>query len=204
MSFLKNLSWRFATKKFDPEKKVSEKNIKQICEATQFAPSSYGLQTWLVYVVSDLEVKKKMQQVSYMQSQVVEASHILVFCGRNDVMKRIDGYGDLNVKEKFLDTVKIKGVLTFMKSTMLGKSNENLMNWAQKQAYLALGFALAACCELKIDSCPMEGFDNIKMNKLLNLPDYMSSAVILAVGYRKANPSHPKVRFPKEDLFTFV
>lgn len=204
MSFLKNLNWRFATKKFDSDKKVSEKDIKQICEAIQLSPSSYGLQTWHVYVVSDIEIKKKMHKVAFMQSQIIDAPYILVFCGRNDVMQRIDNYGDLNIKKNILDAVKMKGIQTFMKSSMMGKSKEHLMNWAQHQAYLALGFALAACCELKIDSCPMEGFNNVKMDKLLKIPPYMNSVVMLAIGHRKNDPSHAKMRFPKEDLFTFV
>jgi nitroreductase len=89
MSFLKNLNWRFATKKFDPEKKVLEKNIKQICKAIQLVPSSYGLQPWHVYVISNPEIKKKMQKLSYMQPQIVDASHVLVFCGRNDVRNEL-------------------------------------------------------------------------------------------------------------------
>jgi len=204
MSFLKHLNWRFATKKFDPKKKVSEKDIEQVYEAVRFAPSSYGLQTWHVYVISDSEVKKKIQRVSYMQSQVVDASHVLVFCGRNDVMERIDTYGDLNAKKNIFDMVKIKGIQAFMKSTMMGKSKEHLMNWAKRQVYIALGFALAACCELSIDSCPIEGFNSVKVDKLLHVPPHMNSIVMLAVGYRKTDPTHPKVRFPKEDLFTFV
>jgi nitroreductase len=91
-----------------------------------------------------------------------------------------------------------------MKSTMMGKSKEHLMNWAQRQAYIALGFALAACCELKIDSCPMEGFDNKKIDNLLQIPTYMNSVVILAVGYRKTDSTHPKTRFSNEDLFTSI
>ena len=168
------------------------------------APSSYGLQPWHVFVVSNPEVKKKMQLAAFMQAQIVDVSHILVFCGRNDVMERIDEYGNLQAKKSILDTVKIKGVQTFMKGAMAGKSKEHLMNWGKRQAYIALGFALAACCELKIDSCPMEGFDSKKMDEILHLPSYMNSAVILAVGYRKADSIHPKVRYSKDDLFTFI
>ena len=204
MSFLKHLNWRFATKKFDSKKKVSKKHISQICEAVRFAPSSFGLQTWHTYVISDPNIKRKIQRISYMQSQVIDASHLLVFCGRNDVMERIDTYGNLNVKKNIIDGIKIKGIQTFMKAVMVGKGKEHLMNWAQRQAYIALGFALAACCELSIDSCPIEGFDNVKVDKILQVPPYMNSIVMLAVGYRKTDPTHLKVRFPKEDLFTFV
>jgi len=204
MSFLKNLDWRFATKKFDSQKKVSEKDINQICEAIRLAPSSFGLQAWHTYVITDSEIKKKMRSISYLQSQVVDASHVLVFCGRNDVMQRIDTYSDLNIKNNILDVVKVKGIQTFMKGAMIGRSEEQRMDWAKRQAYIALGFALAACCELHIDSCPIEGFNSTEMDKLLHVPPHMNSVVMLAVGYRKEGPTHSKVRFSKEDLFTSV
>ena len=204
MSFLRNLDWRFATKKFDSQKKVSEKDVDQICEAARLAPSSLGLQPWHIYVVSNPEIKKKIRSISYLQSQVVDASHVLVFCGRNDVMQRIDTYSNLNAKKNILEAVKIKGIQTFMKGAMMGRNEEQRMDWAKRQAYIALGFVLAACCELRIDSCPIEGFNNTEMDKLLHMPSYMNSVVVLAVGYRKEGPTHPKVRFPKKDLFTSV
>lgn len=204
MSFLKNLNWRFATKKFNSEKKVTEKNLKAILDSIRLAPSSFGLQTYHVYVVSDQKIKNKMKLLSYMQSQVSDAPYVLVFCGRSDVLKRIDDYADLNVKKNIVDVLKIKGVSTFMKTAMKGKTPQELMTWGEKQAYIALGYAMAACAELKIDSCPMEGFNSKGMDKLLNIPPHMKSCVLLPIGYRKEDPSRKKLRFPKEDLFSFV
>ena len=204
MTFIQNLNWRFATKKFDPLKKVSATDIATICEATKLAPSSFGLQPWHVYVVSDPEIKKKMQVAAYMQSQIADAPYVLVFCGRNDIMKRIDDFGKLNVEAKVFDTAKAEETATSMKRSMSSRSPEELMNWAKRQAYIALGFALAACSELKIDSCPMEGFNNAKLDKILNLPLHMNSVALLAIGYRLNGPTSPKVRFPDKDLFTFI
>lgn len=204
MSFLKNLNWRFATKKFDPNKKVSAKNIGIILEAIRLAPTSFGLQTFHVYVVSNKNVQKKMLPIAFMQSQIVDASHILICCGRNDVIKRINAYGKLIIEKNILDQLKTKNLQNIMKNAMVGKTNNQLMVWAQKQAYIALGFAIAACAELKIDSCPIEGFNAKEIDKLLKLPTYMHSVVMLSIGYRKEDPSRPKLRFPKEDLFSFI
>lgn len=78
--------------------------------------------------------------------------------------------------------------------------------WSAKQAYIALGFALAACAELKIDSCPMEAFDPATFKKILNLPDNLEPKVLLAVGHRSPKDTHirlSKIRFKKQDLFDF-
>ena len=85
-----------------------------------------------------------------------------------------------------------------------GMHGEMALNWASKQAYIALGFGLAACAELGIDSCPMEGFSSEEFDKILGLPEGQKSAVVMAVGYRGEEPQYPKFRYPNNDLFTVV
>ncbi|MCH7492822.1 nitroreductase family protein [Patescibacteria group bacterium] len=83
------------------------------------------------------------------------------------------------------------------------KEAEGLESWAQRQTYIALGFGLAACAELKIDSCPMEGFQKDEADKALKLPSYLKSTALLAIGYRQDDPTRPKLRYPESDLFSF-
>ncbi len=101
---------------------------------------------------------------------------------------------------------KIKKNLSFKRNTMKEsikkKSNDGLINWSAQQAYLALGFGLAACAELKIDSCPMEGFDQDALKKVLDLPDNFFPYAYLAIGYRAKGPLKQKFRFSKDELFT--
>ncbi len=200
-TFLEQLDWRFATKSFDTEKKVSQENMDKILEAIQKSPSSFGLQTFHVEVVSNSELRKKMREVSFDQPQVTDSSHVLVFCGRNDVNERITDMiekmsgGNEEVKKG------LAGLEGMMRGAMEGKDDKTLMNWASRQAYLALGFGLAACAELEIDACPMEGFDPKSLHGVLGLPENIFPFAYMAVGYRKEGPAHPKFRFPKEDLF---
>ncbi len=201
-TFLSQLDWRFATKSFNTEKKVSPEDLSKILEAIQKAPSSFGLQTFHVEVISNPELREEMKKVSFGQPQVTEASHILVFCGRNDVSERITDIiekmsgGNEEIKSS------LKGYEEMMRGTIAGKSSDDLMKWASRQAYLALGFGLAACAELGIDSCPMEGFDPKALHGVLGLPENIFPFAYLTIGYRKEGPTHPKFRFPKEDLFT--
>ncbi len=203
MSFLANLNWRFATKKFDKNKKVSQQDLDKILEAIRFSPTSFGLQPFHVFVITDKELKAKIREHSFDQPQVTDCSHLLIFCARIDVEKRIDDYLSLSAKIRQDDDSKLAARRQMMLASMQKKSSQQLWQWAKLQAYLALGFALAACAELKIDSCPMGGFDSAAVDKVLGLPEFMQSAVFLAIGYRSAGPSGPKVRFTTDDLFTF-
>jgi nitroreductase len=203
MTFLDNLSWRFAEKNFDPAQTVSAENLHKVLESIKMAPTSFGLQPFHLYVVTDAEKKSAMRKIGWDQAQFTDASHILVFASRKDALNRIDQYieiasgGNPEVKEK------LNGYAEMMRGALGSRTEAEIDMWAKKQAYIALGFALAACAELQIDSCPIEGFSAPDLNTILNLPADQDSAVVLAIGYKKADTVHrPKVRFNDSDLFT--
>jgi len=201
MTFLGNLDWRFATKKFDSEKLLEPEKLDNILESIRKAPTSFGLQPFRVWVIEDKEIKKKMRRFSFMQSQVADASHILVFATRTDVFDRIDQYIDLAVRASGKSKIALQPIKMAMKGAMASKNAQEKRFWATNQVYIALGFALGAASELEVDSCPLEGFSSKKMDQLLDLPEYHTSVVMLALGYRAKGPKHPKTRFPREDLF---
>jgi nitroreductase len=201
-TFLSQLNWRFATKAFDPEKKVSEENLHKILDAIRLAPTSYGLQPFNVEVISNPELRKALLPASYGQAQVTDASYLLVFSARNDIDERIDAYVELASGGDTVAKEKLEPLKQMMKGALTSGTDAERTAWAARQAYLALGFGLAAAAELGIDSCPMEGFDAPEIDKLLQLPPYMHSVAYVTIGYRKDNPTKEKVRFSQEDLFT--
>jgi len=203
MSFLQNLNWRFATKKFDPDKEVSAQDLEKILTAIRLAPTSFGLQPLHIYVITDKDLKNKLKVVSFSQPQVTDASCLLVFCARTDVKKRIAEYIELTRAGGEKNEGKLEDQRKMMEASMDKKNSEEILEWAARQAYIALGFALVACAELKIDSCPMGGFDSYRVDEILQLPEYMKSVVYLAVGLRAEPPKRPKIRFSQKDLFTF-
>lgn len=203
-TFLSQLNWRYATKKFDTTKKVDQATLEKIIEAIKMAPSSLGLQPFHIYVITDQKVKDKIKDKSYFQSQVAEGSHLLVFCSRVDAVNRVDQYVKLVTKGKLAEKIKLKPMETMMKGYMKNKSEEGVKSWADEQVYIALGFAMAACAELSVDSCPIGGFDPQAVNKILDLPDNIRSTVLLSIGYRKQDPKKKKIRFDNQDLFTYI
>jgi len=204
MAFLDNLNWRYATKAFDTAKKVSEEDLQKILEAVRLSPSSFGLQPFHVHVVSNQTTKDELKTHAWGQAQFSDASHILVFSGRTDLMERINQLMHMASEGNPEAREQMKAYENMMIGFADARDPAWIKNWAERQAYIALGFAMAACAELQIDSCPMEGFDPAAFDKVLKLPDHFKSVVTLAVGYRKEPATPPKKRFSGEDLFSKV
>lgn len=205
-SFLENLQWRFATKSFDPTRKVSDQDLDTILNAIRFAPSSAGMQPFQVLVVSNLEIRTKLTEVAYSQPQVTQASHLLVFCARNDHAIRAERMLELLSEGDETKRAELKG----LEGVLVGSYTPHLINteaafaWGARQAYLALGFGLAAAAELQIDSCPMEGFDPMAVHKILGLADNLRPLAFLTLGYRATGPTRPKFRYPEDELFVKI
>jgi len=204
MSFLNNLNWRYATKKYDG-RLVSDTDLGKIVEAIRLAPSSAGIQPYHIVVTSG-EMKNKLIESSG-QKDKLGASHLFVFCTRTDYPARADKQIAVTAEIQGVSVESLAGLrATVDRSTI--KPQEVLRPWAARQAYLALGFGLAACAELKIDASPMEGFKPSEFHTILDLPEYIQPVVIMAIGYRDPeDPAQPskraKMRFPKDDLFDF-
>ncbi len=206
MGFLDNLNWRYATKKYSGQK-VSDTDLDKIVEAIRLAPSSSGTQPYHIVVASG-EMKDKLITNSG-QTAKLGASHLFIFCTRTDYPARGEKQIEITAVLQNVPVESLDGLKKTVWKTFEGKDPEKFEAWAARQAYIALGFGLAACAEMKIDASPMEGFKPSEFHSILNLPDYMHPVVIMAVGYRDpADPAQPsvraKMRFPKDDLFTFV
>ncbi len=213
MSFTSNLNWRYATKKFDTAKPVSEEHLNLILEAARMAPTSFGLQPFHITVVRDAAVRTKLRGAAWDQAQITDSSALLVFSARSDGESRVQSYLDLASGGNPEARAALSGYGDMMTNSMRAKaavsesglghqdSNSQMVSWAARQAYIALGFALAACAELEIDSAPMEGFDSAAFKDILGLGEVMTPVVLLGVGYRDPSDTiRPKVRFPESDI----
>ncbi|WP_257666884.1 NAD(P)H-dependent oxidoreductase [Parapedobacter tibetensis] len=206
MYLLENLKWRYATKKFDPTRKVSGEDLGKIKEAIQLSASSYGFQLYKVLIIENKKIREALKKASWNQSQITDASHLMVFCNFSTVAyEHIESFSYLKAKTHGFSPEKVKNYATGLMEALNGKSEIELAQWTAKQTYLALGNLLAACAELKIDACPMEGFQPEAYNEILGLTSLgLNAAVIAPIGYRSAEDATqwlPKVRKPMETLF---
>ncbi len=202
--FLTQLHWREATKSFDPQKPLDDTTLNKIIEAIQFTPSSFGLQPYHIYVITNPETKAAIRPHAWNQAQVTDCSHLLAFCARTDIPQRIQDYQKTASKGDEATKEKLKPYIEMMQQFTDQFKGEALVSWAQKQTYIALGFAMAACAELKIDACPMEGFSAPEVDEILSLPTHQKTTLLLPIGYRAEDSPREKVRFPKEELFTKI
>lgn len=205
-NFIKDANWRYATKKFDATKKVSDEDFNTLKEAIRLSASSYGLQPYKVFIIENPELRAKIQPVAWGQSQIVDASHLIVFANiTNFGDEEIDASLALTAETRGLPSDALKGYGDFMKSKISTLPEETRNVWTAKQTYLALGNLLNAAAELRIDVTPMEGFEPEKVNEILGLNKQGLNATLLAtVGYRHeddATQHYIKVRKSNEELF---
>jgi nitroreductase len=205
MDILQALNWRYATKQYDTGKKLSPEQWDTLQEATRLSASSFGLQPYKFVVVENPELRAKLREASFGQSQVTDASHLVVLC-RIDKMDEayIDKFVALNAQVRGQDVASMGD----FKNMLMGPTKrdpESFGHWADKQIYLALGTLLAAAASIQVDASPMEGFDAAKYDEILGLPAKgLHASVICALGFRSPEDKYAlakKVRFAREDLF---
>lgn len=210
MKYIKQLKWRYATKKFDATKKVPPQEIAKIKEAIQLAASSYGLQLYKILSIEDSALRKKLRAASYDQSQVTDASHFFVFCRYAKVKAvHIEEYLAIKAVEQAVPLEDFKEYGDQMKSSIVENMELDKQDiWTAKQVYIALSNALSACAILNIDAAPMEGFEPEAYNKILGLTDKgLKATVVLGIGYRSTEDETqflPKVRKPLDHLFEII
>ncbi|WP_410222177.1 NAD(P)H-dependent oxidoreductase [Pedobacter sp.] len=187
MSLIEALNWRYATKKMNGEA-VQQEKVDMILEAARLAPTSSGLQPFKIIAISNPDKKKELLPLAFNQSQIVDASHVLIFAAW-------DNYTHENIDEVFNRTNAERGIpasateeyVARLKGMLVPRTAEENFQHAARQAYIGLGMAIAQAAMLKVDTTPMEGFDNAKVDEFLGLREKgLRSVSILTIGYRDA------------------
>ena len=186
MNIINSLEWRYATKKFNPSKKLSNQQIETLKKAFNLTATSFGLQPVKMIVISNKELQEKFVELSYYQRQVADASHLLVLCIEKDTTsKEINDYFDLEKKVRGTDDEVISKFRDQLIEMYQNKTLEEKQLSAIYQTYIILGNLMTVCAVEKIDACPMEGFIPKKVDELLNLEALnLTSVLMLPVGYR--------------------
>jgi nitroreductase len=206
MELLKSLEWRYATKKMNGEK-IPQDKLERILEATRLAPSSYGLTPYNVIVVEDQKLKEELQGAAYGQSQLADSSAVLVFATWDDVSDdAVDIYMNEIARQREIPVESLNGLGDMVKGSLSNMEHEQKISWAQRQAYIGLGFALVAASTEEVDSTPMEGFNPAAVDRILGLQELgLMSVALLPLGYRDGENDYlaslKKVRWDNEKFF---
>jgi nitroreductase len=189
MNIIDNLKWRYAVKKFDTDKELSETQIQLLKEAFNLTATSYGLQPLKLVVIKNKTVQEKLVPFSWNQPQILQASHLLVICVKDNYnTKEVENYFNLVQKIRNTPDAVINPFKKFLTAEIAKKTQEELYLSNKNQAYIALGNLLTVCATQEIDSCPMEGFTPDKYDEILDLKkDNLKSVLVLPVGFRAAD-----------------
>ena len=204
------LNWRYATKTFDASKKIPAATWKALEETLVLSPSSFGLQPYRFLLVTDPALRAKLKPHSWNQTQVVDASHYVVFAARTAMTEtEIDRFLDRVVEVRGIPRESLEGYRGMMYGSLLSPGSEaRIPHWAALQAYIALGNLMTSASLLGVDTCAIEGFAPAEYDALLCLKDQgYASVVCCALGYRSAEDKYAglaKVRFPNADLIKTI
>lgn len=208
-TLLEQLHWRYATKAFDPTKKISAADWAALEQALILTPTSYGFQPYRFVVVTDQATKEKFIPHSWNQKQPAESSHFVVFAAKESV-------NEADVDHYMARTAEVRGTtvesLGFLRTMLVGDivqgpRSQQQFEWATRQTYIALGNFMTSAALVGIDTCPMEGIDPVQYDEILGLPTKgYRTVVACAAGYRAAADKYaslPKVRFPASELIDY-
>ena len=206
---LGQLQWRYATKRFDPTKKIAPELWQKLEDAVALSPSSFGLQPWKLIVVTDPTVRAKLKEAAWNQPQISDASHLVVFAVKT-------GMGVADAERLVKRTAEVRGLpvesLEGMKNMIGGPFTRltvpQIDDWMSRQVYIALGVFLTSAAMIGVDACPMEGFETDKFDAILGLSAQgYASRVLATAGYRSSDDKYattPKVRYAANEVFEHV
>lgn len=199
---IEHLKWRYAVKKFDPSKILPNTKVEGLMHAFNLTATSYGLQPIKMIVVRHKELQEQMVQYSYGQTQVQDASHVLVLCVENTIDKKfITQYFKRVKSTRGTSDSILKPFEESLVNSFSKKEKKEVKGWATNQAYLALGNLLSYCAMEEIDSCPMEGFIPKEYDRLLNLDEKgLTSVLVLPVGYRATDDMFSELKKVRKDI----
>ncbi len=209
MSFLEKMRWRYATKVMNG-KKVPQEKVENILEAIRLAPTSSGLQPFEVLIITNKEIKAKIKQVAFEQPQITGCSHLLVFAAWDNYTKeRINHIFDLTNEIRGFKDEGWENYRQMLLNKYPQRDAEVNFQHAARQTYIAMMSGMAQAAFDGVDCTPMEGFENDKLDAVLNLREKgLRSTLLLPLGYRDEEKDWlaklEKVRHSKEELFTVV
>lgn len=206
---LKSLNWRYATKKFDCTKKISEDDWMILEEVLRLSPSSLGLQPWKFIIVQNHDLREKLLQASMNQRQVIDCSHLVVLTTLTHITPEyIDRYMRRIMEVRHLSEESLFEFRNMIFNyTQNGFKPHEMVGWLQRQVYIAMGYLLETAAILHIDACPMEGINTSMYDAILGIEDgpYRSVAIV-ALGYRDREDKYQfqsKVRFLRESVIEY-
>ena len=208
MDILEALKWRYAVKKFDANKKLTDPQVDRLLDGLCLTATSMGMQLMEFLVIQEDLLKEKIYPIAYNQSQIKDCSHLIVLCRKAVVNEEdIDELIHLTAEKRKLEKETLSGFKQMLSSTLRMTPSQQA-HWMENQVYIAMGNLLTICAVEQIDACPMEGFNSADLDQVLKLSEKgLKSVLMCAVGYRSSEDKYnglQKVRRKRKNLVHFL
>ena len=205
--YIDTLRWRYATKEFNPSAKISDEDFEGLLEALRLSASSFGMQLWKFVVVKDPALRTQLREASRGQTQITDASHLVVICRPSKFdMAMVSQHVENTAKQRGMEVSALAGFQGYLQG-FFNNPPFPLEPWIERQLYIALGTLLSAAAVARIDACPMEGFSRSEFDRILGLEELGLNAVLaVPLGYRADTDKYArlaKVRYPREQVVLF-
>ncbi|SDL85150.1 NAD(P)H-dependent oxidoreductase [Chryseobacterium taihuense] len=209
MNYLEALSRRYSVKKFNPDIKVPESILLNILESGKLSASSQGLQPYKIFVIQSNDMLQKLIPAFYNPSQIKTCSHLIVIVSKKVIEDHyINGYFNHISEIRNIDLEQLTSFKNNINQHINQQTENQLLNWAEKQSYIVLANLMYAAALESVDTCPMEGFRQEVLEKILEIDSEIEKVTVtLAIGYRSQEDHFQhmkKVRKPNEKLFKFI
>jgi len=202
------LSWRYATKAFDPSRSIAADVWQALEQSLVLSPSSYGLQPWKFLLIRDPGLRQQLRPHSWDQSQITDCAELVVFLGRRTIEQAdVDKLIATTCSSRGLQSEQVSFYADLLRRNVVEHEQvpaSEIASWNARQVYIALGTFMTAAALLGVDTCPIEGFDPAAYDRLLGLEGSpWRSWVVCAAGYRASDDKYAqlaKVRYPASEL----
>ena len=200
------LRWRYATKAFDPSRRIPSDTWQTLESALVLTASSYGLQPWKFLVITDPALRAQLRPHSWNQPQITDCSHLVVLLKKRAILAAdADRLIQATATARGIDTSVLEAYRQMIQVDLIdGPRSQAIGQWSANQVYIALGNLLTSAALLEVDTCAIEGFSPTEYDRILKLEDSeYQSCVVCACGYRSAEDKYAslaKVRYSASDL----
>ena len=208
------MNWRYSTKDFNPNKKISTEDFEQLKDILQLQASSINIQPWHYIIADDdagkARIAKGAVDVFEMnKNKILDASHVILFCTRvhaddeylKTLLEQEDKDGRFEDEDQKQQMHEGRNFFLDLHRFALDEAH-----WMSKQVYLTMGALLLGAAQLGIDAVPMEGLVIEKIDEEFGLHQKGYTTIgAVSLGYRSDedyNAKLPKSRLPKETVFS--
>jgi len=193
MEFSEIVQRRYSVKSYNPDKTISDAELRELFDEVVLSPSSFNLQHWTFIAVREPDLKKQLKEAAWGQSQMEECSVTVLVCGKLDAYKDAPG-----IYKEAPEEIQ-KKVLPIIQGFYDGK-DQLQRDEAIRSASLAAMTMMYGAVNRGWGTCPMIGFDPEAVSKILKLTPNLIPVMFVVLGHQKEAPRPRSYRHPIEDV----